>query len=631
MKLLFSLTLCFFSLLLSMNLSAQFDTFNLRSISAKQETIRKDLDEILLEANFNIDKINFSHDVSTENSATVTCESEKFNISIKATEAEWSSVLYFTLQKMGFLFPHPRNQISPNEIDDTLCGKTILWKPALKYRGFHFHTMHPNEWVHAFLMGNEKIAEQTIKWLARNQQNVFDFNILKGNQQYLYEYLQAPFQKAKDYGIHAGISFGIALHQQNNWQLVSILGSLSDKNSAKQIDKKLPGILQKLDISYLGVELGTSEFTSVNYQRTIDWLNQMSVHCQKEGVQLMAKVHISSNQENPEFGNFNFVPQYCEPNVGILPHTVFYYALEDEIAPMYGNENFKHMKDFLLQENGKRMNWFYPETSYYINLDIDIPFLHLDYLRGRSKDTKFLYENKIEGQLIFTTGHELAYWMIDWTVCLLNNLAYNFDPLIALKLLGEDAPAWEEHLKFHEEHFTNNQLVQILTFENGGDELMPKHRIHNRNLIKELSKSATKTLHEIEKLEFVLPKIPSTDFIKNRELKIILDISYLRIHHALHNRKALLENKKANKMENLEKAKSFRLQAQKLMDEFIKNYDRYPEAQIFEDHNNPTAYPFGYGKQAADLYLWQREEQMILKNNFSPFFMKVYKYLDIVF
>lgn len=621
----FNLLICFvFLFLFSTNCFGQYD---LRKLSAKEETIQKDLETILSEAGFSKDKIRFKRRDGNANSAEITCKAEQFQIEIIAQEEEWSAVLYYSLQKMGFLFPHPRIQISPEEIAPKLCGQKIYWKPALKYRGFHFHTMHPNEWVHAFLMGKEEIAKESIRWMARNQQNIFDFNILRGNQEFIYEHLEAPFQLAKDFGIHAGISFGIALTQQNNWKLVSIPASLSDKASKKQIDNKLPYFLSKVDISYLAVELGTSEFTAVNYNRTINWLNQMSEYTEEKNVQLLAKVHISSNQHDSELGNFNFVPQYCKEEVGILPHTVFYYSLQDENAPMYGNENFQHMKDFMLQEKGKRMNWFYPESSYYISLDIDIPILHLEYLRARSEDTEFLYDNGIDGQLIFTTGHELGYWLIDWSIALYNNLDYNFDPMAGLKLLGEDLAIWEKHLKFHKEYFTDKQLVQIVTFSNGGDEVFPKHKIHNRNLLRELKKSKVKTNAEIAKLKEAIPNIPSTEGILNKELKNYMDITYLRFHHSLAVREALLNKKNVN----LGKAKYFRTEAQLLMDENLEKYNRYPDAQVFEVHANPTSYQYGYGEKAANLHYWQREEEMVRRNRFGPLFMNVYDYIDIVF
>lgn len=125
----------------------------------------------------------------------------------------------------------------------------------------------------------------------------------------------------------------------------------------------------------------------------------------------------------------------------------------------------------------------------------------------------------------------------------------------------------------------------------------------------------------------IIPHIPTTDGIQNEELKSLLDITYLRFYHALYVRKALVRDKSAN----LSKATYYRVQAQLLMDDIIAKYNRYPEAKIFEEHENPTAYSQGYGERAAQLFYWYRKEEMVRKNKYGPLFMKPYDYLDILF
>ncbi len=607
--------------------STTFAQYELREIPAKEESIRADLQEILKEANWATNQIDFKRFVSDENYALIQCQADQVLIEVYADDSEWGSVLYVALQKMGFYFPHPRIQISPENIAQELCGQKIYWRPALKYRGSHFHTLHPNEWVHAFNLGNEKIAIETINWLARNQQNIFDFSMLRLPKQDIYDRLKVSFQYAKDMGVHAGVTFGVAMQQQNSFKLVSLMGTFFDAKSERQIKRNLTELLEEVDMSFLSAEAGTSEFTNTNYERSLGWYKLLGEITHEHGVQMLAKVHISSNQHHPEYGNYNFLSQYCDEKVGVLPHTVFYYALEDELAPMYGNENFAHMKDFMLQEKDKRMTWFYPETSYYISMDIDVPLMLTEYLRGRAADMKLIYEQGVEGQLNFTTGQELGYWMIDWTVALLNNLEYEFDPLIALKLLGEDANIWQKHLDFQYQYLTEEQLISIVSFSNGGDEFAPSHAIHKRNILRHLAKSEEKTKFEIAQLEKAIPHIPSTDGIQNEELKLLLDITYLRFHHALYTRKALLDDKE----QNLIQAAKYREEAQLLMNQVKKKYNRYPSARIFKHYKNPTAYPYGYGAMAANLYHWVREERMIEKKRYSPLFMPMYDFIDILF
>ncbi|MCB0501120.1 MAG: hypothetical protein KDD32_00400 [Bacteroidetes bacterium] len=613
--------------LLITTVSRATSVFELAPLSANQKVIEEDLKAILRKAALPENAITFSWQENNENYAEITCENNTMQIQIYASPGEWSAVFYMALQKLGFLFPHPRWQISPSSLDASLCGQVYEWNPTLKYRGFHFHTMHPNEWVHAFMTNQPEIAYESIRWLARNQQNIFDFSMLRNDLIDWFDYLQPIYTYAREMGLHTGVAFGVALQQQNSWKLVSLLGTFFNNKSEKEIEKKLVPLLELLPLSFINVEAGTSEFTAVNYERSLNWMNKVAEIAARYNVAMLTKVHVSSNQQHEEYGNYNFLPQYADSTVGVLPHTVFYYALEDSVAPMYGNKNFHDIKDFMLKMRGQRMNWYYPETSYYISMDIDVPLLLLEYLRGRAEDMRFLYEHNINGQLNFTTGHELGYWLFDWTLALLTNLEYDFDPKIALKLLGEDPTVWQEHLDFQYQYLTVEQLIAIVSFSNGGDELMPKHKIHQRNLMRELSKSPEKTNEEIQKLESAIDHIPSTEQIKNEELRTMLDVTYLRFHHALATRKALLEENKTS----LKDAEQIRNEGIEKMSLIVQQYNRYPEANIFDYYSNVTAYSYGYGAFAKELYYWYREEEMVRRNKFGAFFMKVYDYTDILF
>jgi hypothetical protein len=340
------------------------------------------------------------------------------------------------------------------------------------------------------------------------------------------------------------------------------------------------------------------------------------------------KIHTSSNQKDPFWGNYNFLPSHASPLVGVLPHTVYIFALEDEFAPMYGNKNFAEMKNYLLQEKDKRRTWFYPETSYYLGLDIDVPLLLTDFLLTRSRDTKFLYQNGVEGQLNFSTGQEVGFWLYDWSYTLFNNLDYQFDPLIGLKFLGENAEDWQRIVDFEHERFIKDGAISIVTFPSLGDELMPGlHQTLKRNLMGALSEDKKLLEAEINLLERTLFSAPAFSGIKNEELRALWNLTSLRINHAIYTRKALLYPEK--KTEYLKKAKVTREIAQQSMDFIFKSYNRYPETHIYDRHENPTAYQFGYLYSAKDLYYWRREEESVQKNDFSWTFMRLHSYWNI--
>lgn len=428
---------------------------NLRDIEIDLDIISEDLNSIVdtskiqnLEISFKINQRNRqkSHHGKNHNLARILCSEREVNLVIEANQNEVVPTIYNGMQKLGFLFPHPRIQISPSR-DQVLrkCGETIYWSPSLTYRGFHYHTMHPNEWVHAFLLGKTEIAYDSIRWLARNMQNVMEVNLLRSiDQKTIFSRLKQPFAFAKKFGIHAGVNASIALQQQKAYRFIKPRRLLLRLGTKRILIKELKKLLKHVDISFLSLDAGTSEFTKTNYQKSIDWMEIAGEVCEELGVQLFMNVHVSSNQNHKKFGNFNFLPQYNSSRVGIKPHTVMFYGLTDELAPIYGNKNFKHILNFALTEKNNRPTWYYPETSYFIGLDIDVPLLLTDYLIARSADMKKINEVGIEGQINFTSGQELGYWLFDWTVALLSNREYNFDPYIGLRLLNEDLEVWKK-------------------------------------------------------------------------------------------------------------------------------------------------------------------------------------------
>ncbi len=601
---------------------------DLRTLNPDEAIIRDDLTRILAKAGLE-GKIDFSLTPSLDNTSHISCTDSRVTIEVKGDE-RWSQTFYMTLQRLGFFFPHPRLQVSPNlNRIKVECGKNYKWKPALKYAGFHFHTLHPSEWVHGFLLGKEDIAFDTIRWLARNQQNIFDLVLLRQNKSVIWKNLKRPFAMAKAFGIHAGVTAGFALHQQNVYKLISIPATFTERLSLKQLTNNLNEVLDNVDLSFINLEMGTTEFTPVNYGRMIRWMNRAGEITKARKVPLVIKVHVSTNQHHAQYGNFNFLPQYAMSEVGILPHTVYLYGLADEKAPMYGNKNFKHILEFMLKEKDKRRTWYYPESSYFIALDIDTGLLLTDYLSGRAADMKILHDNGIEGQINFTTGHEMGYWLIDWTVALLNNLDYQFDPLIATKLLGENQETWQRITEYQREFFKEKHLLGIITFSNFGDEIAgATHQILERNSLKLLNKSPALLAEEIERLIEAISAYPKNLKIKNEELRLMMEMTELRLHHALKTRLAL--QNKAEMNIHLDEAVKIRGLAQARMNRIKSHHARYPEAKIWERHKNPTSYPWGYAFGVSRLHYWLREEEVIRKKNFSPFFMNITDWWDIV-
>ncbi len=588
--------------------------------------IRDDINKLLTANNLPNKLINYEVKQSKANKVFIECTKEfKFNLKVEATTEEWPSVLYYGLQKLGFLFPHPRWSLAPKlgEINKKGCFKTHYWKPRLNLRGFHLHNQHPNEWVHGFFMNKPKIAEDYIRWLVRNGQNYLQIQMIdfKGKKNISNFKNQLKFAKAM--GLKVGLSVSFALVQQESQSLIPLISAITGLGDKHFLKKNIQQLIKDYSFDHLIAELGTTEFSSTHYKRTLNWMNKTSELLESHNKKLYIKVHVSSNQSDKKFGNFNFLPAHANKNVGILPHTVFFYGLKDTSAPMYGQKNFSSIKDFMLKEASKRDVIYYPETSYFIGMDIDVPLLLTDYLLARHQDLLFLEDNKINKQVNFTTGMELGYWLFDWTLALMTQKNTNYN--IGLKLLGEDLEAWDKVINYQKTYFNKNQAIQSITASNLMDEVNSKHRIHKRNLLKELEKNETERYKEEKILEEAVRNQPPLHKIKNKELKQLLEVTFLRVSHAYYLRKAIkYKSLLGYRSKLLKKATNTRVQAHKIILKYIKNYNRYPDAFIFQKHRNPTSYQFGYGWTASNLHYWVREEEMVKKNKYYPWFKNIY-------
>jgi len=309
------------------------------------------------------------------------------------------------------------------------------------------------------------------------------------------------------------------------------------------------------------------------------------------------------------------------------------YGLEDLKTPVYGRKNFADLRALLLEESGKRPVWYFPETSYFIAMDIDVPLFLTDYLLARSRDMDFLQDHHISGQLNFSTGQELGYWLMDWTVALLANSDYRAKPMIGIELLGENVTVWKKIIDFQHDFIQRTGLLGPLSSATLLDEMpLIGHSVHERVLLRDLKKNPMESAREVHYLEEAIAAMPPLDRVKNEELRALLQVTFDRVRHAFYLRKALLVVPGSpERATALDSARQVRLQALARMASITAKFQRYPEAGLFSEQENATSYPFGYGWTAATLHYWEREERIVLEDRFNPLFMNIYNPFRILF
>lgn len=371
--------------------------------------------------------------------------------------------VYEVLQDIGFRFLHPFKPTldALNLSSDKLKALSRTENPRWPVRSIHLHTMHPLELtnlVNAWgIKGpddekgfNELLPYWSLymEWLIAHKQNEVEWMLLWDPEHA--EFNQSDIRKRRlklinqmshDWGIESGAVTPLRFVQQNGWTLLrnheKRKGTPNEKQeNIKEIKTNLDWLLEA-GFTAIGGELGEGEFSSAPAEATIEELNTIADHLSQKEIPYRVKVHVSQKQFAKGYLdpgtkkdiNFNYLPLYTKSHVGVLPHTIQIYSLDDP-APTYDNKNFMDMFRFIKMAatgaiNGqKREVLFYPETAYWVSYDVDVPLFLPVYAYRRVHDLRMIAQDedsgdmkkanaKIQGQSIFSSGWEWGYWFND--------------------------------------------------------------------------------------------------------------------------------------------------------------------------------------------------------------------------
>ncbi|KAI8852345.1 hypothetical protein BC829DRAFT_384883, partial [Chytridium lagenaria] len=310
--------------------------------------------------------------------------------------------VYAALEELGFAFMHPLAPSIPPSMPIPHNALNISTSPHSA--GWESHL---SEW------------SMVCEWLLANRQNGFEWAMLESNKWGGLD--ERIVDVGHGFGVAVGVDVPIAFAQQHSFRLLRRSG-----RSMKRIEEEKKEIRESLDWI-----MKAGEFTHVTPQHMLEWMNCAADHAALTyNIPMHMKIHCSTGQvavgfvdeRTGEDINYNMLPYYASNNLGVLPHTVETYSLDDP-APTYGNRDFGYMREYLKWElkNGNRSVVFYPETSYWVSVDIDVPLFLPLYADRRLHDLHLIAtdedasptQTRMDGQLIFSSGWEWGYWLND--------------------------------------------------------------------------------------------------------------------------------------------------------------------------------------------------------------------------
>lgn len=583
--------------------------------------------------------------------------------------------LYGLLQEqLGFKFYHPKESLIP-QWDKWPLQEDLNWLAAPRFdkAGFHIHSQHPLELTESLLNHNYPNAIENVKeyidWLARNEQNYFEFNLLES-----IDIKEWPVfsKQMTDYcherGIIAGVDVSLHMIQQKAFQLYKNWPA-SWRGKEVQIERNLEKLFAA-DWDVFNVEFSSTEFTSGNVKKKkLLQLHLGRLLKEKYGSKLAGRKHVV--KESAEVGgkkkkDYEMTEEEAALDAarGILVHTVMFYTISEEKAPVYRNENLRHMLDILMEEKQVRETWYYPESAYWVTFDSSIPLFLTPYLSARLDDILLMDTLDIPGHVTFSSGWEWGYWLFDWSIArwswkhTYNGKKEKVYPTMYLDdIFGNQkdiSTFFKENLKLQEEYLKDKELMRYMTAMTVTDELpgpgniefhpRPKHsykwlakksdvetleKVRNNELVL-LDEFYNKTSEQLSQLDGSQKNLNEQQKKILQELRDGVEITGLRAKHRHHTLNYIL-TKRENKLKKestpiapiMEKAKETRLNALGIVARQEKKY-RYPLDRLTTKHKEPTSYHFGYLYPVHNLHFWKREEEQYKRNRFGAFYKSIW-------
>jgi hypothetical protein len=370
---------------------------------------------------------------------------------------------------------------------------------------------------------------------------------------------------------------------------------------------------------------------------------------------------------------------------GVLSHTVMFYDMTENNAPVYQNKNQRHQFHFLKEQSKIRETWYYPESAYWVTFDNSVPMLLLPYLTARLADIDTCQSYNVPGHITFSSGWEWGYWLIDWSIArwswdhwennkkqtktsdeYVSNSVLNFvpsqkentaNPALNFKTtaIEYDQNNWfKEQLNLQQIYLKDSNLIQWLTAMSITDELPNgmNNEFHPRPPLSYKYLRRKANLAEISLVrKTILPKLKyfETKVIEfNYQINIstsnslkseILDgtqITALRARHRfftlsylLAKRESKISGKSCRCDSLLEKATETRKLALEIVKRREQHY-RYPLSLIANQLKGHTAYDFGYLYPVQSLQFWYREEEQARHNRLGPLYKTLFNPFKII-
>jgi len=319
---------------------------------------------------------------------------------------------YDFLRLVGVRFFHPEQEFVPPAPTWPAIAIDRTVTPAFRDRSVSLHLTHPLELGDAFTLRKPEFEQEGVRyidWTIKNLGNSGPGGIGTGAY--------------ADYGFRRGFARGAGITLTETQQGSDQVLNPDDPRPWQEqltdaIEQRMVGDAATRPRSF-GILFGTTEFTPADPDATMAQLNFIADYMAQHypDVELTTINHGVHGDPLPNYGvRYYDLPKFAPPNLGVRVHTLMFYDTERP-APVYGNDDFHFLYDFMQSESKKRNLWYFPESAWWLTFDNPVPLYLPLTIEARDRDIqrlKPMLAGKLVGHHTFGSGHEWGYWQNEY-------------------------------------------------------------------------------------------------------------------------------------------------------------------------------------------------------------------------
>lgn len=334
---------------------------------------------------------------------------------------------YEWLHALGVRFFHPEDEFVPQAPLFPRAPMVRDHTPPFQFRSVSLHLTHPLELGDALRLGNAAYTEEVRRYIDWQVKNLATDGLGGFGER------GAPLF---EYGLRRGFprSGGLNLHsvQQGGRPILDPDDPRPESQQLADAIEARMDVPESVRPRFFGFTFNPSEFTEIP---DVDAVRQMTFIAdymrERYPDTIITTInHGTAGPPTSTYGvRFYDLPKFAPPNLGVRVHSLMFYDLFRP-APVYGNESFRFLYDFMVSEYRTRRLWHFPEAAWWLTFDIAVPLYLPITVEARDRDIqgiRFMLDGKLVGHHTFGTGHEWGYWQNEYCALRMSaDLAYRW-------------------------------------------------------------------------------------------------------------------------------------------------------------------------------------------------------------